>query len=149
MESLKMKDRIISVISELGLSMRELSLDMNKSGGFVASVKNGKGFPSMELVYRILDTYPQISPSWLVLGKGDMIVTSDTQNADNSERKDYKKLYEEEREETIKLRDDIRNWRDTMLETMKKNERLVVENARLSLELNSLKSSQDDSSARD
>lgn len=134
-----MKDRIISVISELGLSMRQVSLDMNKSEAFVASVKNCKGFPSMELVYKILDTYPQISPYWLVLGKGDIFATSIPQNPDVPEHKDYKKLYEDERLESQNLRSEVKNWRNTLLDVMKKNEELVTENARLSIENNTLK----------
>ena len=56
MEAKKMKERILTAISEVGSSMRQISLDMGKSESFVASVMNGKGFPSMELVYNILYT---------------------------------------------------------------------------------------------
>lgn len=135
MEAKKMKERVLTAISEIGSNMRQISLDMGRSESFVASVMNGKGFPSMELVYNILYTYPQINPYWLVLGKGDIFDTSTAQN----EHKDYKKLYEEERAELQKLRSEATNWRDTLLSTMKKNEELVTENARLTIENNTLK----------
>ena len=136
MEAKKMKQRISTAISELGLSMRQISLDMGKSESFVASVMSGKGVPSMELVYNILYKNPQINPYWLILGNGDIFDTSAGQN----QHKDYKKLYEEERAELQKLRSEATNWRDTLLNTMKKNEELVKENARLTIEINTLKS---------
>ena len=138
MEAKKMKERILTAISEIGSNMRQISLDMGKSESFVASVMNGKGFPSMELVYNILYTYPQINPYWLVLGKGDMFATSTPKNGNIPEHKDYKKLYEEERAENLRLRSEATNWRDTLLETMKKNEKLVTENARLTIDNNTL-----------
>ncbi len=126
MEEENIRKRIIQVLNSHEISMRQLSNLIGKSDAYVSNVMKGKGFPSLELVYKILVTYQDVSPTWLLFGENE---TDSLQNLKN--RVDYKKLYDETREENKRLNDSLERWRDAMLQTMKKNEELMISNANL------------------
>ena len=93
MEEENIRKRIIQVLNSHEISMRQLSNLIGKSDAYVSNVMKGKGFPSLELVYKILVTYQDVSPTWLLFGENE---TDSLQNLKN--RVDYKKLYDETRE---------------------------------------------------
>lgn len=131
-------DRILQLPEILKKSAREFSISIGKSEGFMGALKNRGSIPSVDVIYTILSTYTNVSPMWLLFGKGDVFANFDLENG-QSEHNDYKKLYEDERAENLRLRGEAVNWRNALMDTMKKNEQLITENARLTIENNNLK----------
>lgn len=63
-------DRILQIIEHKGISKLKFYNETGLSNGFLDKVKD-VGASKIE---RILNTYPEINPIWLVMGNGDMII---------------------------------------------------------------------------
>lgn len=62
-------DRIKQIIDYKHISVRKFCIEIGVSNGFLDKVKD----VGVEKVAKILNTYPEINPEWLVTGKGEMI----------------------------------------------------------------------------
>lgn len=63
-------DRILQVVSYKGISKRKFYLQTGLSNGFLDKNRD-LGASKVE---KILRTYPEINPVWLLLGEGEMLV---------------------------------------------------------------------------
>lgn len=79
-----MTERIKSLISQLGLSIRAFALSCGLRQNTLNNQLNGLRELSLATIIAILETYPEVSPEWLLRGKGEMFKT-DT-SAKESER---------------------------------------------------------------
>lgn len=100
-----MKQRIYALCEALNITPNAFSVSLGLCRTFAKSIT---GSTSATNVGRILSTYPQVNPYWLLLGEGDMFISHSEHNVD------YKDLY---------------------LATKKDNDDLRRENARLRNEL--------------
>lgn len=66
------KDRVAAVLKEKGLSVNKASAVLGIPQRTLNRQVNEGGNTTMELVYSILDSFPDISPQWLVAGEGTM-----------------------------------------------------------------------------
>ena len=127
-----MKERLLMLIKELGISGRQFSKMVGKSEGWLNSVTKSIG---SDILTNILDTYPNVNMTWVLSGQGEMfledssVVKEDQGNYQIN--KDYKSICEDLRNDNKDLREENKKLRDTLLELMYKNEKLMVENVQL------------------
>lgn len=70
-------ERIKAYVKEKDLSLRQVSLAVGLSGAYLSnSLKQGSA-PSVDIISKIIDKYPDLNPFWLLTGKGDMIIEGD------------------------------------------------------------------------
>ncbi|HOF45776.1 MAG TPA: helix-turn-helix transcriptional regulator [Bacteroidales bacterium] len=74
-----MVDRIKQLIEFKGLSTAAFaeSININRSG--LSHIFSGRNQPSLDLVMKILETYPEVSTEWLMFGKGKMFQETPSQ----------------------------------------------------------------------
>lgn len=68
------KQRILSFAETLGISKREFYTQIGVSRGTLES----KSSITEDVMARFIARFPQVSPSWLLTGKGDMIISQNT-----------------------------------------------------------------------
>lgn len=66
------KDRIIAVLKAKGLNVNRASKVFGIPQRTMNRQVNEDGKIAMDLMYAILDAFPEVSPLWLVLGEGEM-----------------------------------------------------------------------------
>lgn len=66
-------DRIIQTMNHYRLNKTELSSRLGLSPAVLSHITSGRNKPSLELITQILQTFPEISSDWLILGKGGML----------------------------------------------------------------------------
>lgn len=69
-------ERIKVFAKQKDLSLRQVSLDAGLSGAYLSNSLKQGSTPSVEIIAKIIDNYPELNPSWLLTGKGSMIVKS-------------------------------------------------------------------------
>ena len=71
-----MKERIERILKEKSLSSNKLAemLEVQPSG--ISHILSGRNKPSMDFITKLLTVFPDISPDWFILGKGDMYRTA-------------------------------------------------------------------------
>lgn len=70
-------ERIKAYAREKELSLRQVSLSVGLSGAYLSNSLKQGSTPSVEIISKIIDKYPDLSPYWLLTGKGSMIIKSD------------------------------------------------------------------------
>lgn len=67
-----MKERVERILKEKSLSSNKLAemLEVQPSG--ISHILSGRNKPSMDFITKLLTVFPDISPDWFILGKGDM-----------------------------------------------------------------------------
>lgn len=65
--------RILSVMAHYKLTKSEFAQRIHVSQGVLSHISNGRNNAGLEMVVSILNEFPEISPEWLVLGKGGML----------------------------------------------------------------------------
>ena len=66
------KDRVIAVLKAKGLNVNRASKIFGIPQRTMNRQVNEDGKIAMDLMYAILDAFPEISPLWLILGEGEM-----------------------------------------------------------------------------
>ena len=67
------KDRVIALLKAKGLNVNRASKLFGIPQRTLNRQVNEDGKIAMELMYSILDNFPEISPMWLIMGEGEMI----------------------------------------------------------------------------
>lgn len=73
-----MKARLERILSEKSLSANKLAELLNVQPSGISHILSGRNKPSLDFIVKLLSVFPDISPDWFILGKGNMY------------RKDYK-----------------------------------------------------------
>ncbi len=74
---MKIIDRIILFIQHKKLSMRAFDKSINVGNGYTSKQSKSKASVGSDVLERIIDVYPELSPLWLLTGKGAMILDID------------------------------------------------------------------------
>lgn len=76
-ENLNDKEKIEAILEAFQLNIAEFSRKIDVKLDTIYSIfyEKTKGF-SMEILKKIIKTYPEISPFWLITGEGDMIINN-------------------------------------------------------------------------
>lgn len=85
-------DRIRQIIDYKNVSVRQFCIEVGIANGFLDKVKD----VGSEKLLKILNTYPEISPEWLLTGRGAMLKEEEKKEISEKERKfqELKKLVE-------------------------------------------------------
>ena len=67
-----MKDRIISLMKQMGMSQKVFASEICISEGALSSIFSGRTKPTLNTVNNIHERFPEVNISWLVDGKGEM-----------------------------------------------------------------------------
>lgn len=67
------KDRVAAIFRLKGLNVNKASRLLSLPQRTLNRQVNEDGKISMELIYAILDNFPEVSPSWLIMGEGEML----------------------------------------------------------------------------
>lgn len=68
-----MKERIKKILEVKSESPSDFALKIGVQRSSISHVLSGRNNPSLEFLQKILTAYPDISPDWLILDKGQMI----------------------------------------------------------------------------
>lgn len=74
---MKIIDRIILFVKHKNLSMRAFDISIGVGNGYTSKQSKSGGSVGSDVLEKIIDTYPDLSPLWLITGKGDMIIDVD------------------------------------------------------------------------
>lgn len=63
-------ERIFLIQKKSGLSVRKFETRINKSNGYLATLKNRGSFPSADVILTIINEFPEYDIKWLMTGEG-------------------------------------------------------------------------------
>lgn len=69
--------------------MRKFDLSIGASDGYIQSAYKKSGSIGSDLVEKIIDTYTDLNPYWLITGKGEMILSNGVQPNISESGKEY------------------------------------------------------------
>ena len=75
-----MVNRIFKFIETLGITPTEFADKIGVSRAAISSIKTGRTQPTLLLVEKIKQCYPEININWLILGKGDLYEVTAIEN---------------------------------------------------------------------
>lgn len=64
--------RFMEVVSKMAVSKTAFAAELDISQGVLTHISTGRNKPGVELLQKILQTYPTIRAEWLLMGKGEM-----------------------------------------------------------------------------
>lgn len=73
-----MKDRIISLMKNMGMSQKVFAAEICISEGALSSIFSGRTKPTLNTVNNIHERFPEVNMGWLIDGKGEMFNTAPT-----------------------------------------------------------------------
>lgn len=121
----------------LGISMRQLSMSIGKSEGWVSSLEKTKGDGiSSEDMSKIFETYPMVNKEFLLEGKGEPIredadTLAELPQSYEPEADNYRELCMAYRADLAETREDLRRQREAYFALMEVNNKLFAELARI------------------
>lgn len=79
-------ERLLSFIKYLGLNNTRFADEINVQRSGISHILSGRNKPGLDFITKILDTYPELNPDWIIMGRGEMLkssVTKETLSADS------------------------------------------------------------------
>lgn len=67
-----MLERIKKIMEEENLSSSGFADKINVTKGTITHILSGRNNPSLDVISKILTSYPELNPDWLLFGKGVM-----------------------------------------------------------------------------
>ena len=112
---MKIIDRITDFIKHKNMSMRAFDMSIKVGNGYTSKQSKSGASVGSDVLERIIDTYPELNPLWLITGSGNMII--DFKNSDEP-LPDYGKSIDEILENKIKriVQEQLKDF-STQLET--------------------------------
>ena len=72
-EATNMKERIIKIMECERMGQAQFASAIGIQRAAMSHIISGRNNPSLDVMTKILQRYPQINPDWLLLGKGEML----------------------------------------------------------------------------
>ncbi len=84
---MKIIDRILIFIKHKNLSMRAFDTSISVGNGYTSKQVKSKASVGSDVLERIIGTYPDLNPLWLLTGDGKMVIelTEDEKKSDSGE----------------------------------------------------------------
>lgn len=82
---MKIIDRILLFINHKNMSMRSFDMSIGVGNGYTSKQSKSGASVGSDVLERIIDTYPDLNPLWLITGKGDMILENKNLLESNSD----------------------------------------------------------------
>ncbi|WP_241479957.1 hypothetical protein [Kordia jejudonensis] len=124
---MKIIDRIVKFIKHKNLSMRAFDNSIGVGNGYTSKQAKTKASVGSDVLERIIEKYPELSPLWLVTGRGKMIIDPKQPTTDESPL-EYGKNIDEIIENKIKriVKEQFREFSD-QLENVPTLEQISIE----------------------
>lgn len=116
-----MKERILALISYLGISNREFEIKCGMCNGYINSMRKGLGLPKIE---NVLKAYPNVNREWLVHGEGTMLRLDATASTEEEEIAKKTDMYKAMMEELARLKKELED-KDKFIDKL--NERIDMQ----------------------
>lgn len=71
-----LENRILEVFNQSNLSRQDFANKLNISNAVLSHISSGRNKASLDLVLNLLNAFPHINPEWLILGKGEMMISN-------------------------------------------------------------------------
>jgi plasmid maintenance system antidote protein VapI len=72
-----MKDQLIKILTYLGITATRFADEIGVQRSSISHILSGRNKPSYDFILRIIEKYPSINPTWLLTGKGTMLLDKD------------------------------------------------------------------------
>lgn len=69
-------EQIIKLISWLQINKNQFAMSIGVPQAILSHILSGRNKPSLDVMKKIMQAYPQINPHWLLFGDGDMFTAS-------------------------------------------------------------------------
>ncbi len=69
-----LNERVCKVMERLSHSKSAFANDLGVGLPIIAHITSGRNKPGVDVLQKILHTYPTVNATWLLIGKGDMLV---------------------------------------------------------------------------
>lgn len=76
----EIKERLIALANELGITIKQLSIDAGKNNEYINKITGSIGSDAIRQIYL---KYPSVNIHWLVTGEGDMFQNQSKSNQEN------------------------------------------------------------------
>ncbi|WP_340063630.1 hypothetical protein [Ascidiimonas aurantiaca] len=83
---MKIVDRIKKFIEHKELSLRRFDESIGMSKGYMSRQIKANASIGSDVLERMLDTYPELNPIWLLKGEGEMLLPNGRKVSEPSER---------------------------------------------------------------
>lgn len=114
-----MIDRINMLLKAKNITVSQFTQAIKIQRSGMSHILSGRNKPSLDFVLRVLKRYPEINPSWLLLGEGEMYLSDkiDVQTSmfsDKNERVDIEHTLVEDNQSTETLSKETKKAIDTI-----------------------------------
>ena len=75
------RERLIYLLERMQLNAKNMAEQSGIKPSTLSNILSGRNNPSLDVMQRILSSFPNVSPAWLILGSGDPFMKND--NVDN------------------------------------------------------------------
>ena len=94
-----MQERILLLMKSFGMNPTEFADEIGVQRSSISHILSGRNNPSLDLVTKILNRFPEIDSNWLVLGKRSLVVISEEKSEkieNNETSKPSNNLFEQD-----------------------------------------------------
>lgn len=120
-----MVERLKLFMDSYNLSASDLADKIKVQRSSISHLLSGRNNPSLTFVMKLLETYPELSPDWLLFDKGAMIRTESSSHEKvksvSIQNDLFSNLYENDKS-------DLRSTNTKMIENEKETEKEIVSN---------------------
>lgn len=67
-------NRIVKLISTMGLSARQFDISIGSANGYTLRMEKNNASVGSDVIERIAEKYPRVNLVWLITGEGDMFI---------------------------------------------------------------------------
>lgn len=78
LETSTIGQRFTQLIQQLGITKNAFAQSIGRTATVVQHLVDERNYPGYELLCRVVQTYPNVSLNWLMLGEGPMLLASNT-----------------------------------------------------------------------
>ncbi len=73
MDSTKLNNRILTLINHLSITSAAFADEIGVQRSAIAHITKGRNRPSLDMIQKILDRYPDVNVMWLLRGEGNIM----------------------------------------------------------------------------
>lgn len=66
-------DRLKQIMTKNALTAKMFAEQIGVQAGTISNILSGRNNPSLEIIKRVLNRFPDLSADWLIFGKGEML----------------------------------------------------------------------------
>ena len=66
-------ERVVEIIRVMGMNNIQFSQKTGISPASLSHITSGRSNPTLTILRNIVESFPELNPEWVLLGRGDMI----------------------------------------------------------------------------